>query len=197
MKKTVTSLVLGSGLLFLPLQGHASPNGSFWTPAEEEKSNNETSDQEFDELWGDAQEEAEKADEDNRTEEQKLEDFDQQWDSFGNNNTGEDTSNNGFGLLSGEMDGFGAFNQLWNSISSSKDNEDSNTEEESINPTSSPSFDEGVSTSTDQNQEPSSFDKKWNQFGEKFDSTYEGENDKSYEWEESFDSSTGTYERSN
>lgn len=190
--KKVTFFFLGAGLLALPLQVHASPNDYFWNPNAEQESEVETSDESWDELWGEAQEEAEQANEDNRTEEERLDDFDQQWAAFGSDNT-----NNSFGLLSGEINNFGAFQPLWSSIfNSPEENEDSETDN-GMN-VESPESPQSYSND-DVEQESSSFDDKWSQFGEKFDSTYdnEGEDSNSYEWEESFDGSTGTYERSN
>ncbi|WP_026701535.1 hypothetical protein [Salibacterium aidingense] len=167
--KSFAVLILGAGLLS-PFSSFSFPNDLFWnkekdTPPETET----TSEEEWEETWSEAQQEAEKAAEDNRTEEEKLEDFDEEWRSFESESPFPD-------LEFLDFTKFGAFGDTR---------------------FSAPASDTGAEAESSLHHDPSSFEEKWDQFGETFEDTYENETNDSFDWEDSFDSSSGTYEKTN
>ncbi|SFM11153.1 hypothetical protein [Salibacterium qingdaonense] len=166
--KIAAGLILGAGLL-TPFSDFSISNNMFFqkdTKEQQEETSEEASEEkQWEERWSEAQQAAEEAGEDNRSEEEKLEDFDQQWNQFGQDNT---SSSSG-----------GTESSSWSGLPSigiqGPESENTNSE------------------AAEESEEEPSFNETWNDFGREFDNTYEQTED-SFDWESSFDSRLGTYQ---
>ncbi|MFD2706868.1 hypothetical protein [Salibacterium lacus] len=167
--KIAAGLLLGAGLLTTPFSDFSISNNMFFqkdTKEQQEETSEEVPEEkQWEERWDEARQAAEEAGEDTRTEEEKLEDFDENWNQFGQDNT---SSSSGGTESSG-----------WSGLPSIGIQE--------------PDSDGSHSETAEESEEESSFNETWNDFGQKFDNTYEQTED-SFDWESSFDSRSGTYQ---
>ncbi|MFB4166265.1 hypothetical protein ACE1TI_21375 [Alteribacillus sp. JSM 102045] len=186
MKKVWNLFLLSS--LFLAFAIRADAESSFWVDSNNKNASDESrAEEDWESILQEAQETAEEAEEDTRSEKEKLEDFDERWSTIGSS---EETASeqksfsyqwHSFGFH------FGSLNKLWSLFSSSEGKNNS----ENITPTDKPSVNTKNSSRPEiEHKQSDSFEEKWNKFGEKFEQSYDTQND---DWEESFDSRSGTY----